>query len=66
MSISKNGKPRGYMKQLIEEAYCMLKDRSKHEADLIYAICNLSSEERAGIKLAYSLLYPTNKTSPVS
>lgn len=39
--------------QLIQSATEMLKDRSKQERDLIYAIAKLDDEERAAIILAY-------------
>lgn len=43
--------------ELIGQAREMLLDRSREEADLIYAVSKMDSEERGAIILAYDLLY---------
>ena len=43
--------------QLLDEAREMLLDRSKEEADLIYAIAILDDEARAAIILSYRNIY---------
>lgn len=43
--------------QLLDEAREMLLDRSKEEADLIYAIAILDDEARVAITLAYRMIY---------
>lgn len=42
---------------LIKEAIQMFQDRSREEADLIYAVAKLSDIEKAALLAAYRLIY---------
>ncbi len=44
-------------KEIYDQSYAMLLDRSKPEADLIYFISKLDDESRSAIILAYQYIY---------
>lgn len=44
-------------KECIQDAIDMLRDRPRKEADLIYQVCRLEDDLRAGIIMAYQLLF---------
>lgn len=45
------------MLNLLNEASQMLQDRSRSEADLIYAVACLDNEERLAIRMSYKILF---------
>jgi hypothetical protein len=50
-------KPQENLTELIPQAIQMLNDRSKPEQDLIYYICKMEPDLRAGICIAYRLIH---------
>lgn len=45
------------MINLLNEASQMLQDRSRSEADLIYAVACLDNDERLAIRMSYKILF---------